>query len=77
MHKRRKIMVVKASRNLLWMALFVGGLLMPGHAMAVMVNQLAPDFTLPSTTGKDITLSQFRGNKMVLVEFYGIDFGVT
>jgi peroxiredoxin len=45
--------------------------------MAVMVNQLAPDFTLPSTTGEDITLSQFRGNKMVLIEFYGVDCGVT
>jgi peroxiredoxin len=45
--------------------------------MAVMVNEPAPDFTLPSTTGQDITLSQFRGDKMVLIEFYGIDFGVT
>jgi hypothetical protein len=70
-------MLAKATRNLLLMALFMGGMLMPGRAMAVMVNQLAPDFTLPSTTGKDITLSQFRGNKMVLIEFYGIDFGVT
>ena len=69
--------VGKATRNLLLMALFVGGLLMPGEVLAVMVNQLAPDFTLPSTTGKAITLSQFRGNKMVLIEFYGIDFGVT
>jgi len=70
-------MVAKVTRNLLWIAFFVGGLLIPGRAMAVMVNQRAPDFTLPSTTGKDITLSQFRGNKMVLIEFYGIDFGVT
>jgi peroxiredoxin Q/BCP len=70
-------MLVKAIRNLLVMALCVGGLLAPGAAMAVMVNQLAPDFTLPSTTGKDVTLSQFRGEKMVLLEFYGLDFGVT
>jgi peroxiredoxin len=59
------------------MGLFVGGLLAPGLAMVAMVNQLAPDFTLPSTMGKDITLSQFHGEKMVLLEFYGIDFGVT
>lgn len=70
-------MLANATRNLLVIALFVGGLLAPGHAMAVMVNELAPDFTLPSTTGQDITLSQFRGDKMVLLEFYGIDFGVT
>jgi peroxiredoxin len=41
------------------------------------VNQPAPDFTLPSTTGEAISLSQFRGKKMVLLEFYGINFGTT
>jgi peroxiredoxin Q/BCP len=70
-------MLAKAIQNLLVMAVCVGGLFAPGPAMAVMVNQLAPDFTLPSTTGKDVTLSQFRGEKMVLLEFYGLDFGVT
>jgi len=70
-------MLARTTRNLLVIGLFVGGLLAPGHAMAVMVNEPAPDFTLPSTTGQDITLSQFRGDKMVLIEFYGIDFGVT
>jgi hypothetical protein len=70
-------MLTKATRNLLVIGLFIGALLGPGHALAVMVNELAPDFTLPSTTGQDITLSQFRGDKMVLIEFYGIDFGVT
>jgi hypothetical protein len=70
-------MLAKATRNLLVIALFVGGLLAPGQAMAVMVNELAPDFTLPSTMGQDITLSQFRGDKMVLIEFYGLDFGAT
>ena len=71
-------MLAKATRYLLVIGLFVGAaLLVPGRAMAVMVNELAPDFTLPSTTGKDITLSQFRGDKMVLIEFYGLDFGVT
>ena len=70
-------MLATAARNLLLIGFLVGGLLIPGHVMAVMVNQLAPDFTLPSTTGEEITLSQFRGEKMVLIEFYGIDFGVT
>jgi len=70
-------MVANATRNLFVIALFAGALLAPGHARAVMVNELAPDFTLPSTTGQDITLSQFRGDKMVLIEFYGIDFGIT
>jgi peroxiredoxin len=46
----------------------------PHMAAAVEVGQEAPDFTLPATTGGKITLSQFRGKKNVLVEFYGVDF---
>ena len=70
-------MSAKARRSLLLSALLVGLLLVAGNASAVMVNQLAPDFTLPSTAGGEITLSQFRGNKMVLIEFYAIDSGST
>jgi cytochrome oxidase Cu insertion factor (SCO1/SenC/PrrC family) len=39
-------------------------------ATALEIGKPAPDFTLPSTTGEKISLSQFRG-KLVLVEFYG------
>ena len=70
-------MGAKGTGHLLLIAVFMGGLLVPGHAMAVTVNEPAPDFTLPSTTGEDIRLSQFRGHKMVLLEFYGINFGTT
>jgi len=70
-------MVAKGMGHLLLIALLVGGLLVPGNAMAVTVNEPAPDFTLPSTTGEDISLSQFRGKKMVLIEFYGLEFGTT
>ena len=45
-----------------------------GVAAAPEVGEQAPDFTLPSTTGEDISLSQFRGKKFVLLEFYGVDF---
>jgi len=45
-----------------------------GPAVAVDVGQLAPDFKLPSTTGTDVSLADFRGNKWVLLEFYGADF---
>lgn len=41
-----------------------------GVARAVEVGEHAPDFTLPSTTGEKISLRQFRGKKLVLVEFY-------
>ncbi len=37
--------------------------------LKVSVGESAPDFTLPSVTGKDITLSQFRGKKNVVISF--------
>jgi peroxiredoxin Q/BCP len=46
----------------------------PRVAAALEVGDQAPDFTLPSTTGEKISLSQFRGKKTVLLEFYGADF---
>ena len=48
-----------------------------GMALAVEVGEKAPDFTLPGTTGKDISLSQFQGKQLVLIEFYGADFDPT
>jgi len=49
----------------------------PGSAVAVEVGQPAPDFKLPSTMGGDLSLSDFRGKKWVLLEFYGADFAPT
>ncbi len=46
----------------------------PTVTAALEVGDKAPDFTLPSTTGENISLSQFRGEKLVLLEFYGADF---
>jgi peroxiredoxin len=45
-----------------------------GVALALEVGQPAPDFTLPSTTGEKISLSQFKGKKHVLIQFYRLDF---
>jgi hypothetical protein len=58
-------------------ALLAGGLFMAGMAAALEVGERAPDFTLPSTTGEKISLSQFRGKKLVLLEFHVNDFGAT
>ena len=44
---------------------------------AVDIGEPAPDFTLPSTTGATIRLSQFKGKKNVLIEFYSVDFNPT
>ena len=52
-------------------------LLVTGVALAVEVGEQAPDFTLPSTTGEQISLRQFRGKQHVLLEFYVRDHGPT
>jgi mycoredoxin-dependent peroxiredoxin len=37
----------------------------------------APGFTLPNQDGNDVSLSNFRGQKRVLLAFYGMDFETT
>jgi hypothetical protein len=54
--------------------LVVPGLAGPAATEVLKVGDVAPDFTLPATTGGDISLSQFRGKKAVLLEFYAADF---
>ncbi len=62
-------------RGLLLAGLLLVGLLgTTGVSSALNVGDKAPDFTLPSTTGGKISLSQYRGKKLVLLEFYGADF---
>ena len=58
-------------------ALLAGVLGVAGVAAALEVGEKAPDFTLPSTTGEKISLSQFQGKQPVLLEFYVADFGGT
>jgi peroxiredoxin Q/BCP len=41
--------------------------------MKVNVGDSAPDFTLPSQNGENVTLSQFRGKKNVVLYFYPKD----
>ena len=62
-------------KSLPLVGLFLVGLLgTAGVSSALDVGDKAPDFTLPSTTGEKISLSQFRGKNIVLIEFYGADF---
>jgi hypothetical protein len=49
----------------------------PSLASALEIGEPAPGFTLPATTGGDISLSDFSGKKFVLLEFYGADFAPT
>jgi peroxiredoxin len=38
------------------------------------VGDVAPDFTLPDNTGKQVKLSDFRGKKNVILAFYVLAF---
>ena len=41
------------------------------------VGTVAPDFTLPSTSGERVTLSAFRGKKNVILAFFPFAFTST
>ncbi|OYD56486.1 hypothetical protein CGZ90_15860 [Fictibacillus aquaticus] len=45
-----------------------------GGGMMLKAGDQAPEFSLPSTSGKDISLSDFKGEKNVLVAFYPLNF---
>ncbi len=40
----------------------------------IFVGKPAPDFTLPDQNGKDVTLSDYRGKKNVVLLFYPLDW---
>ena len=58
----------------------VGAALALGVADRVWARELgkpAPEFTLPATTGENVSLKQYRGQKLVLIEFFGAAFAPT
>ena len=68
-------MLAKRMKSLFLSSVLLAGVLgVSAVATAVEVGEKAPTFTLSSTTGKDISLSEFLGKKYVLIEFYGADF---
>jgi peroxiredoxin len=71
-------MISQRSCRLMMLGFLLAGMVVSANvARALEVGAQAPDFTLPSTTGEPISLSQFRGKKLVLLEFYGVDFAPT
>ena len=42
--------------------------------MPVEIGDTAPDFNLPSVSEGDISLSQYRGEKNVVLSFHVFDF---
>jgi hypothetical protein len=75
-HACRKLLGGRALAAILaTMVLIVASIVLgSGSAVAVEVGQPAPEFKLPSSTGNDVSLADFRGKKWVLLEFYGADF---
>jgi thioredoxin-dependent peroxiredoxin len=47
------------------------------EALALELGKPAPDFSLPAATGETISLRQFRGKRIVLLEFFGAAFAPT
>lgn len=67
--------LTKCQKSLLVLGLLFFGLLGTVRvSSALNVGDQAPDFSLTATTGGKISLSQFRGKKLVLIEFYGADY---
>jgi len=67
--------LTRCQRSLLVLILLFFGLVGTVRmSSALDVGDQAPDFSLPATTGGKISLSQFRGKKLVLIEFYGADY---
>ena len=46
-----------------------------GRVNAMIWNQPAPEFSLPSTLGRPIALADYRGQRDVVLAFYCYDFG--
>jgi len=67
--------LTKCQKSLLVLGLLFCGLFGKVRVSSALdVGDQAPDFSLPATTGGKISLSQFRGKKLVLIEFYGADY---
>ena len=67
--------LTKHRKRLLVLGLLIfGPFATAGASSALDIGDKAPEFTLPATTGEKISLSQFRGKKIVLLEFYGADY---
>jgi peroxiredoxin Q/BCP len=50
--------------------MLLGLSLAAGTAQAIDVGQKAPDFALPSSTGKEIKLADFAGKKATVLFFF-------
>jgi peroxiredoxin Q/BCP len=62
-------------KSIRWKGVLAGLILaglgqLAGSALALNVGDKAPNFALPSSTGKEIKLADFAGKKPVVIFFY-------
>jgi thioredoxin-dependent peroxiredoxin len=53
------------------------GATVASDAAALELGKPAPEFSLQGTNGETVSLRQFRGKKIVLLEFFGAAFAPT
>jgi hypothetical protein len=71
-------MYIPPTKNLVVFCLLLVSVLIGARTTtALEVGEQAPAFTLPSSIGEMISLSQFKGKKHVLIQFYLMDFNPT
>jgi AhpC/TSA family len=64
-----------STRHLLGLSLLLLSVLGGTNVVTALdIGEQTPDFLLPSTTGEKMSLQQFRGKQLVLIEFYTNDF---
>src|SRR6185295_15860327 len=56
---------------------YFGGVTTAAQPTGPRVGDLAPDFTLPSTSGADVALSSLRGKRNVVLAFFPLAFTST
>lgn len=64
---------MKSKRWMRWLAAMLlgcAGFMSGGAALALGVGDKAPDFALPSNTGKPVKLADFAGKRHLVLFFY-------
>lgn len=69
---------IPPTQSLMMVCLLLASVCMgPITTTALEIGEKAPVFTLSSTTDETISLNQYKGKKLVLIQFYSTDFNPT
>lgn len=62
--------MLKIASRLTWLPLLFAAALIGHSAVALEVGESAPDFSLPGSDGNTYSLSQFAGERPVVIAFF-------